>query len=75
MTNYNGYRSWNEWNAVLWLSNDQPIESMMRQWADKGYSQIRISNLLIRDLYKDKTPDGAVYTKSAIKEYVKGWFN
>lgn len=73
MKTYNGWSSWNEWNVVLWLSNDYGIEQMMRLWADKGYNKVRIVKALKEDLLGTRTPDGAVYNHKCIKSYVESW--
>jgi hypothetical protein len=73
MKEYNGWSSWNEWNVVLWLSNDYGIEQMMRLWTDKGYSKVRINKALREDLLGTKTPDGALINKKGINSYIKHW--
>jgi len=74
MAKYNGWSSWNEWNCVLWLSNDYGIEQMMRYWSNKGYTKLRIEKALREDLLGSRTPDGAVYNRKTIKSYVNNYF-
>ena len=70
MREYNGYRSWNAWNASLWLNNNELLEVIMRNYVDKGYSKSKIIKILISDMLNEKTPDGAVINALAIETYV-----
>ncbi len=71
MKEYNGHRSWNAWNASMWISNDYDLEITKRQLKDEGMSDTRIIKELSY-LVGTRTPDGAKFTQSTIRDFVKG---
>ncbi len=70
MKEFNGHRSWNQWNVSLWLSNDESLEYTMREYKDKEYSKNRMINAL-KYMIGDKTPDGATINRMAIRNFVE----
>ena len=70
MDKFNGHKNWNHWNVSLWLNNDQVLYHLMVK--SINYSVDRadaISGLLERlsNVGITHTPDGAPYSKSAIR--------
>ncbi len=71
MTKYNGHRSWNAWNVSLWINNDEPLYRMAYALVQEhGIS--RAANLLDGIIGGDKTPDGATYNRTCIREALAG---
>ena len=79
MAKYNGYKNWNHWNVSLWLNNDEglyrlakgKIKSIKRYGGtrDDAAEALRV---LFSDLGMTHTPDGAPYSKSAIRSAMVG---
>lgn len=72
---YQGHPSWNLWNVSLWLANDEALYGLAR------YHILRASNrdiaareMLARlhEMGHTHTPDGAPYTKTAIRHGMIG---
>ena len=72
MPTYNGYKNWNEWNAVLWLDND---ESLYFYAVDlvKRYGKVRAARKLWEELKGTRTPDGARFTLKSIQLAMAGY--
>lgn len=71
MTEYNGHKSWNFWNVALWISNDEPLYRWAVRLVKKHNNLDRAAAELYESLKGDKTPDGAPYTKGAIREAIR----
>ena len=71
MSKFNGHRSWNAWNVSLWINND---EGLYR----RAYDLARLHGVKLAtrqlscDLEGQKTPDGAVYNPTCIREALRG---
>ena len=70
MAQYNGHRSWNAWNVSLWLNNDQGLYSMAYDYAQR-YGINRGARKLAALLDGEKTPDGARYNPTVIREAMR----
>ena len=70
MKTFNGHRSWNAWNVSLWINNDENTYKFCQEVIDdKGFDAGVI--YLAEALRGQKTPDGAIYNKTSIKEALK----
>lgn len=65
MKAYNGHRSWNAWNVSLWINNDESVYRWARELTREG-GRARAARLINQELGGTKTPDGAVYNRTAI---------
>lgn len=68
---YNGHRSWNSWNVSLWFNNDYNLCKQIEKSLEKDGLQKTIKQMIFQ-LEGLKTPDGAIYSKIAIKDAIKG---
>lgn len=71
MTQFNGHRSWNAWNVSLWLNNDEPLYRMALSFARQygvGVGAVKLAQAL----QGEKTPDGAIYNPTSIREAMRG---
>lgn len=77
MTKFNGYKNWNHWNVSLWINNDEALYRMatfyVAHWKCRGKDY---AAKWMMDRLKDEgithTPDGAPYSKSAIRSAMVG---
>ena len=67
---YNGYSSWNAWNVSLWINNDYEMYMSARNTVERlGY--VRGLKELVRHWQGQKTPDGAVFNRTGIKQAIQ----
>lgn len=71
MTKYNGHRSWNAWNVSLWINNDECLYQTARDYAET-YGVVQGAEMFARAFEGQKTPDGAVYNKTSVREAFRG---
>ena len=71
MAEYQGYRSWNSWNVSLWIANE---EHLYRQALEclRVYKTVPRAAKRMLELLPDKTPDGANYNLTCVKEALSG---
>lgn len=79
MATYNGHKNWNHWNVSLWINNDENLYRMARdfvrrsrRWEGNRDSAAESMRVLLSDLGQTHTPDGAPYSKSAIRAAMVG---
>ena len=67
---YNGHKSWAYWNVALWIANDETLyraaKSVLRASKTKDIAARRL-----KEYQPEKTPDGARYSVSAVREAIK----
>lgn len=70
MAKYNGHKNWNHWNVSLWINND---EFLYRRAVHLCHTvgKAEAAEMLLREL-PDATPDGAPYSKSAVRAAMVG---
>lgn len=74
MTEYNGHRSWNAWNVSLWICNEEPLYRLACECVDTSRTlQIAAKRFLaVTGLLNERTPDGAVYNITCVREALAG---
>lgn len=69
MAKFNGYSSWNAWNVSLWINNDYDLYQIAQALVEeKGH--FKAAHLLAKRIGGTKTPDGAVYNLTGIKQAI-----
>lgn len=72
---YNGHKNWNHWNVSLWLNNDEHLYRTMVNMVrrhDNRDSAAESLRVRLLDLGQTHTPDGAPYSRSAIRAAMVG---
>lgn len=72
---YNGHKNYNYWNVALWIGNDEGLYNMARDYVRRHPNKDQAALWIRADLQAAgvfKTPDGAPYTKSAIRAALAG---
>lgn len=83
MATYNGHRSWNSWNVALWIGNDETLyRHAMSALTDRvrQHDGVSFRAPTLRDATRrfmllfggDKTPDGAKYNSTCVREALAG---
>jgi len=70
MAKFNGYTSWNAWNVSLWINNDEPLYRVAYDTV-KTHGYDRGLRILVSMWEGDKTPDGAVFNRTGIKQAIQ----
>lgn len=71
MAKYNGHKNWNHWNVSLWINNDAGLYNLAQDCIAYTDTKEAAARLLMSRL-SDKTPDGAPYSKSAVRAALVG---
>lgn len=71
MAKYNGHKNWNHWNVSLWINNDEGLYQTAQDCIAYTDTKEAAARLLMSRL-SDKTPDGAPYSKSAVRAALVG---
>jgi hypothetical protein len=72
---YNGYKNYNYWNVALWISSDEGLYNLAREHIRRTKTKDQAARCLQTDLAErghTKTPDGALYSLSAIRAALAG---
>lgn len=69
MTKYNGHRSWNAWNVSLWINNDEALYRWAIEMVRK-HGVTKAARHMAAQLDGERTPDGARYNFTCIKEAI-----
>ena len=72
MKPYNGHRSWNAWNVALWIGNDEGLYNLALECIRATKTRNLAARKMLQMLDGEKTPDGAVYNYTCIREALKG---
>jgi len=76
MPTYNGHKNWNHWNVALWIANDEGLYRLALQFLREcGGRTGAAAELLLSELRaggKEKTPDGAPYTRTSLRAALRG---
>jgi len=67
---YNGHRNWNSWNVSLWLNNDYDLYNQARSLLSVFTIETAATEMLKFYLPK-RTPDGAVYNRRNVEEFLQ----
>lgn len=68
---YQGYPSWNAWNVVLWINNDEWRYREARRIVEK-YGEERGARHLSAMWEGERTPDGGRYNLRTIRLAIEG---
>ncbi len=71
MATYNGHKSRNYWNVSLWLNNDEGFYRYAKRLCSY-MTKDAAADRLARELDGQRTPDGARYSRSAIRAALVG---
>lgn len=69
MATYNGHRSWNAWNVSLWINNDEALYRWAYDLA-KRHGVKKAVRIMTNELEGQRTPDGAKYNATCIREAI-----
>lgn len=75
MAKYNGHKNWNHWNVSLWINNDEGLYRLAVEQVEKCRTRERAAENIVHELASvgiTHTPDGAPYSKSAIRAALVG---
>ena len=72
MGKYNGHKNWNHWNVALWLFNNKELYQQMSTYVANCRTLDEAATVLATQLKGQKTPDGAQYSYSAIRQALRG---
>ena len=70
MAKYNGYTSWNAWNVSLCINNDYNTYITARKTVER-FGYVRGLKFLVTQWGGEKTPDGAIYNRTGIKQAIQ----
>lgn len=72
---YNGHKNWAQWNVSQWINSDEGLYRLAKSYTRRN-KRDDAARLILADLNDSgitHTPDGARYTKTAIKSAIVGY--
>jgi len=72
---YNGHRSWNAWNVSMWINNDIDLYFVTLEYVKTMRTKDEAAAEMLENLRYGGirfTPDGAPYTRTSIREAMRG---
>lgn len=69
---YQGHRSKNAWNVSLWLFNDRDLYRSMRETVRSSRNLDAAARTMLEWL-PERTPDGAPYNYSNVRDALRFW--
>ena len=63
---YNGHPSWTLWNISMWMANDYGLYTKAVELS-RQHGKEKAADVLFDEIGGTKTPDGARFTRSAIR--------
>jgi hypothetical protein len=63
---FNGHPSWSYWNVSMWLGNDYSLYTYAAELC-RAHGKGRAAKILYDEIGETLTPDGARFSKSAIR--------
>ena len=71
MAKYQGHRSWNAWNIHLWISNDYELYLTALGYIENAPTLAVAARRMAKDYAGCKTPDGARFNLTCIREAMR----
>lgn len=68
---YNGHHCWNCWNVALWIGGDEGLYSFARECIQQHASNNQAATRFLACV-EGRTPDGARYTRTAVRAALAG---
>lgn len=75
MTKYNGHKNWTQWNVSLWINNDESLYAEAKYYTHDSQDRDEAAQRMMDSLAEmgiTETPDGAKYSKTAIRAAMVG---
>ena len=72
---YEGHKNWNHWNVALWIGGDEGLYTVAMDHINRERNLDFAAQAILSDLKAadaTHTPDGAPYSKSTIREAIRG---
>lgn len=73
MATFNGHRSWNAWNVSLWINNDEQLYTLAQHYVKTSRTLDDAARGMLRNLEGQRTPDGAAFNYTCIREALRGF--
>jgi hypothetical protein len=65
MSEYNGHKSWNQWNVSLWINNDETLYERAI-WLVRRFGRHGAARRMSAEMAGQRTPDGARFNRLSI---------
>lgn len=72
MKPYNGHRSWNAWNVALWISSEEWQYRLAMACLQRAKTIGAAARLFLKESGLTRTPDGANYNITCVREALSG---